>query len=95
LYGRDVHAWALIVALILLALALLAPKTLSVLNKLWLKQGMALGAVVAPIVMAIVYFITVAPTGLLIRLTGKDLLREKLDRNAKSYWIKRDHPLVR
>ena len=93
LHGGNVRLWALAVALILLALAFLAPKTLSVLNKLWFKLGMALGAVVAPIVMALVYFMTVVPTGLLIRLTGKDLLREKLDRNAKSYWIKRDQPV--
>ena len=93
LHGGPVRLWAVVAACILLALAFLAPKTLSVPNKLWFKLGMALGAIVAPIVMAFVYFTTVAPTGLLIRLTGKDLLREKLDRNAKSYWIERDQPV--
>ena len=93
LHGQNVRLWALIVALILLVLAFLAPKTLSIPNKLWFKLGMALGAVVAPVVMALVYFITVVPTGLLIRLSGKDLLREKLDRSANSYWIERDQPV--
>lgn len=93
LHGENVRLWALVAALVLLALAFLAPKTLSVPNKLWFKLGMLLGAVVAPIVMALVYFITVVPIGLLIRLTGKDLLREKLDKKATSYWIKRDQPV--
>jgi hypothetical protein len=30
------------------------------------------------------------PLGLLLRLRGKDLLDEKMDRKAASYWIKRE-----
>ncbi len=91
--AENVHQWSLIVALVFLVLAYLAPKTLSVPNKLWFKLGMALGAVVAPIVMALVYFIAVVPTGLIMRLMGKDLLQKKLNKKAKSYWIKRDQPV--
>ena len=68
----------------------MAPKILSVPNKLWFKLGLALGAVVAPVVMALVYFTTVVPIGLIMRLMGYDMLRQKLDKNAKSYWIVRD-----
>jgi len=62
-------------------------------NKLWFKFGMLLGSIIAPVVMALVYFITVVPTGLIMRLLGKDLLKQKLDKNAKSYWIKRSEPI--
>ena len=54
---------------------------------------MVLGAVVAPVVMALVYFTTVVPIGLIMRLIGKDLLRQKLDKNTKSYWIERNEPM--
>ena len=43
--------------------------------------------------MAMVYFITVVPTGITMRLLGKDLLKQKLDNNAKSYWVKRSEPM--
>ena len=43
--------------------------------------------------MAFVYFVTVLPTGLIMRLLGKDLLKQKLDKNAKSYWFKRSEPM--
>jgi len=89
----TVRLWALIVAFGFLVLAYLAPRLLSVPNKLWFKLGMALGAVVAPIVMALVYFVSIVPIGLIIRLTGKDPLRRKLDQNAKTYWIERDQPV--
>ena len=54
---------------------------------------MLLGSIVAPIVMALVYFITVLPIGLIMRLLGKDLLKLKLDKSAKSYWIERREPI--
>ena len=44
----------------------------------------------APIVMALVYFVVVTPTGLIMRLLGHDLLRHKIDRQAESYWIERN-----
>jgi hypothetical protein len=62
-------------------------------NKLWFKFGIFLGSIIAPIVILIVYFITVIPTGLIMRLLGKDLLRQKLDKNTKSYWIERREPI--
>ena len=74
-------------------LAFAAPKTLILPNKLWFKFGMLLGSFVAPIVMALVYFATVLPTGLIMRLLGKDLLKKRLDKNAKTYWIERSEPM--
>jgi hypothetical protein len=91
--NKEIHLWSLITALIFFLLANLAPKVLSVPNKLWFKLGLALGSVVSPVVMALVYFTTVVPIGLIMRLMGKDMLRQKFDKNAKSYWIERDQPM--
>ncbi|MEM1382623.1 MAG: SxtJ family membrane protein [Pseudomonadota bacterium] len=89
-FGNDFRIWAGVVAAVILALGFLAPKVLAPLNKLWFKFGMLLGAVIAPIVMSIVYFLTVTPTGFIMRGLGYDLLRQKMDPEAKSYWIERD-----
>ena len=91
--SQELNLWAAIVSAIFLLLALLAPKALSLPNKLWFKLGILLGSIVAPIVMVFVYFITVLPTGIIMRLLGKDLLKQKLDKDAKSYWIKRKQPM--
>jgi hypothetical protein len=92
-YNKDALLWPLIVALVFLLLSYLAPKILSIPNKLWFKLGLALGAVLTPIVMAFVYLITVVPIGLIMRLMGKDILQQKLNKNIESYWIKRDQPM--
>ena len=91
--NKEILLWPLITALIFFLLAYMAPKVLSVPNKLWFKLGIALGAIVAPVVMALVYFTTVVPIGLVMRLMGRDMLRQKLDKNANSYWIVRDQPM--
>ena len=91
--SESLRIWALIVSIIFFLLAFLAPKILVLPNKLWFKFGLLIGSIVAPIVMAFVYFVTVLPTGLIMRLLGKDLLKQKLDKNAKSYWVKRSEPM--
>ena len=91
--SESLRIWALVVSIIFFLLAFLAPKILVLPNKLWFKFGLLIGSIVAPIVMAFVYFVTVLPTGLFMRLLGKDLLKQKLDKNAKSYWIERKQPM--
>ena len=91
--SEGLRIWALVVSIIFFLLAFLAPKILVLPNKLWFKFGLLIGSIVAPIFMAFVYFATVLPTGLIMRLLGKDLLKQKLDKNAKSYWVKRSEPM--
>ena len=91
--SEGLRIWALVVSIIFFLLAFLAPKILVLPNKLWFKFGLLVGSIVAPIVMTLIYFVTVLPTGLIMRLLGKDLLKQKLDKNAKSYWIERKEPM--
>jgi hypothetical protein len=55
----------------------------------WIKLGEILGLIIAPIVMAIVYFIVLTPISLIVRVFGKDILDMKFDKKLESYWINR------
>ena len=83
------NIYLIIISVIFLILGLLNSKLLSPLNNLWIKFGEILGKVIAPIVMAVVYFLILTPISLLVRLFGKDLIGMKFSNNVKSYWIKR------
>ena len=89
LKDENIRLWALLISIILCCLGLFLPKTLIVPNKLWFKLGLLLGAIVAPIVMGIIFFLTVTPIGIIMRLFGKDIINQKIKKTAKSYWIKR------
>ena len=83
------NIYLIIISVIFLILGLLNSKLLSPLNNLWIKFGEILGKIIAPIVMAVIYFLILTPISLLVRLFGKDLIEMKFNNNVKSYWIKR------
>ena len=85
----EVNLYLISIALIFFVLGILNSKILSPLNKAWIKLGEILGRIVAPVVMAIVYFIILTPISLLVRLFGKDLIGMKFSNDINSYWIKR------
>ena len=87
---NDIRIWSLIISGIFLVLGLINSKLLLPLNKIWFKFGILLGNFIAPIVMGIVYFMVVTPTGLIMRLLGKDLLNLKKN-NKDTYWIEKDN----
>ena len=85
---KELRYWSLIVSFIFLILGILKSNILTPLNKVWFKFGILLGNIIAPIVMGIVFFLVVTPTGLIMKILGKDLLN--LKKNTKnSYWIEK------
>jgi hypothetical protein len=69
-----------------------APSILAPLNRLWLKVGLALHKVMTPLIMGLLFFLVVTPIGLVMRASGKDMLRLKRAPADKSYWIDRTPP---
>ena len=92
LAGGTIRLWPLIVAGIFLLLAMVVPGVLAPANRLWMKFGELLHRIVSPVALGIVFFVTVLPTGILLRLLGKDPLRLRMDPTAESYWIMREPP---
>jgi uncharacterized membrane protein YagU involved in acid resistance len=90
--GGGVRLWAAGVAGAFALLALVLPRVLSPLNKLWMKLGMLLQKIVSPIILGILFFVTITPIGLFMRLFGTDFLRLRWDPDADSYWIQREPP---
>jgi hypothetical protein len=89
--GHTLWPYWFVAAASFFLVALVLPRILSPFNRLWTKFGLLLGAVVAPIMLAVIFYAFVTPIGLLMRATGKDPLRLKLDPDADSYWIARDN----
>ena len=88
--AEDIRLWSLVLSIIFFILGIFNSKLLTPLNKLWFKFGIFLGAIISPIIMGIVYFLVVTPTGVFMRLLGKDLLKTSKVKNTSTYWIKRN-----
>jgi hypothetical protein len=74
------------------ALAALAPRLLRPLNILWFRFGLLLHAVITPIMLGLMFYATITPTGWLMRAFGKRPLSLRFDPTAKSYWVHRTPP---
>ena len=86
---NEIRIWSLIISFIFFVLGLINSKLLTPLNKLWFKFGILLGNIISPIVMGIVFFLVVTPTGLVMRIFRKDILKLKKN-TSDSYWINKD-----
>ena len=90
--GQPPRGWALAVAGLLLAVALVKAQWLAPFNRVWTRFGLLLHRIVSPAILAIIYFAVVTPTGLVMRALGKDPLRLRRAPDVESYWIHRKPP---
>ncbi|MCI0401302.1 MAG: SxtJ family membrane protein [Gammaproteobacteria bacterium] len=92
LSGAQMRIWALAVAGALIVLAIGWPATLAPLNRVWAWVGRQLHRIVNPVIMGILFYGTVTPTALVLKLLGKDPLKLRFDPKAGTYWIERRPP---
>ena len=93
LNNEEIRVWSIILSLIFLILGFLNSNLLTPLNKAWIKFGILLGNIISPLVLGIIFFLVVLPTGLLMRLFRKNFLGLKFDKKLKSYWINKEKQL--
>ena len=55
-----------------------------------MRLGALLHRVANPVILHLIYWGAIAPTGLVLRLLGQDPLRLRFDAAAATYWIDRD-----
>ena len=86
---KIISYFFLFLSIVFIFLGFLNSKKLKLLNFLWIKLGLTLGAIIAPIAIGFVYYFLISPISLLMRLFGQDPLKIKNKKKVKSYWIKR------
>ncbi|MEA2840519.1 MAG: hypothetical protein QOF41_1849 [Methylobacteriaceae bacterium] len=84
--------WFAAAAVAMLAISLARPALLAPFNRVWTQLALVLSKIVNPVIMAVLFFIVVAPIGLLMRVFKKRPLALAFDPAAKSYWIERAPP---
>ncbi len=88
--GNASWVWAAGVSGFFWVTALIGYPVLKPLYVGWMAFAFALAWVNTRLVLGVFYYLVLTPIGIVLRLAGKDLLSEKLDRTSSSYWIKRE-----
>ena len=86
---KDYYSCFLAFSAAFLFLGLVAPILLKPIQKIWMALSIIIGWFITRIILIILFYLVVTPTGILARLFGKDFLNLRFDRNINSYWIPR------
>lgn len=85
IFSFNIPVWPWVLSAIFVLWGLLAPSTLKVPYKYWMKFGLLLNKITSPIMMGLVFFLVFAPVALGMRLFKRDTLNRKFDDSVASY----------
>src|SRR2546425_11500964 len=86
---EDPRLWALIAACLLLAPAVVYPRALGPVHRLWMKIGHVLGWINTRIILGFLFYVIVTPVGLVRRWRGNDPMQRAFDPRATTYRLPR------
>ncbi len=86
----EISSWLAGGSLLFLALGLFFYPLLKPVYVWWMKFAMVLAWINTRIILGIAFYLIVTPMGLVMRLFGKDLLDQRIDRSAQTYWKERE-----
>lgn len=92
LFWRERSAWLFtaVPSVLFLVFALLLPKALKPVEKLWMKLAAVLGFIMTNVLLFLVFLIAIIPTGLILRLLGKTPIPKGFSKHDSSYWLEVD-----
>jgi len=88
--GKEGWAWAAVAALAFAAGGVAGYPLLKPVYRVWMLFAFALGWINTRVILGVFFYLVMTPLGVILRLSGKDLLDESIDKRAASYWIRRE-----
>ncbi|OGX12065.1 MAG: hypothetical protein A2351_06680 [Omnitrophica bacterium RIFOXYB12_FULL_50_7] len=84
--GRGTYPYFFLPGITLVITGAVSPIVLKPLQKIWMTLAILMGWVMTRVLLSILFYLAITPLGLILRLTGKDLLDQKLEPKKQSYW---------
>ena len=78
-----------IIGIFLILAGILFPAGLKPLNKIWMILAVILGWISSRVILMLLFYLVFTPMGFFLRIFGKDFLRLRSNKDAKTYWEKR------
>ena len=86
----DVVGWLWGIGLLFLILGFILPSVLRPVYRIWMLLAYFIGGIVSRVILTVLFYVVLTPTGLVLRLFGKDVLDQRFDKRRESYWVKKD-----
>jgi len=90
LFEKNINLVFLCIGILFIFIGLTLPIVFYFPNKLWIRFGNFLGLITTPIILLLIYLITIVPISFIFKIIKFDNLKRIIDKDSKSYWIKRE-----
>jgi hypothetical protein len=87
LLSRDMPIWPWVLGGVLIAWGLAAPASLQLVYRGWMLFGLVMSRITTPIILGVVFYGAVLPTGLVRRLFGLDSMARRFEASQPSYRV--------
>ncbi len=88
--GKNSFIYFSAVGGIFIILSYIAVPVLKPFHKFWIGLSLVLGFIMSRVILTILFYFVVTPIGLLAKLVGKKFMPLGFDKNATTYWEKRE-----
>ena len=85
--GEGPRLWALAIAVALGVPALVLPRSLTHVHRVWMAVGETLGWINTRILLSVVFYGIVTPMGIIMRRLGRDPMHRRFDPGAATYRV--------
>ena len=85
MWDLNYPRWPWVILLVLGGLGLIAPKSLRLVHRFWMRLALMISKVTTPIILGVVFFLVVMPIGLIMRIFGGDPLALRLNDDMETY----------
>jgi hypothetical protein len=89
--GKNSFIYFSIIGGFFVILAIVAIPVLRPFHKLWMILALLMGFVMSRVILTLLYYLVLTPIGLLAKIVGKKFMPLGFDRNAVTYWEKREN----
>lgn len=86
---RPLYPYLLALGFTLIVLGLARPEALKPLQKAWMALSIVIGFFMSRLILTVLFYIVITPMSLAMRIFGKDILDEKIEKEKNSYWVYR------
>lgn len=87
--GHHQYKFEWPIAIVVFAVAMITPNLLVFIYRPWMMVAEVISWVVLRLILGIFFYLILTPINLGMKLFGKDILDQKLNRKAQTYWNKR------
>ena len=87
LWSIVLPVWAVVA--VVAFVGIVRPKLVRPIYLGWMYAAYPIGWTVSHVVLGITWYLVITPIGLIMRMTGRDPMHRRIDKQAASYWIER------